>query len=219
MGVFEDQYSSYAYLEDKWFRLVTILPGENPEVICIERKAFAISEAPGYDALSYTWGSTTVDLQHIQCDGSDFVVTNNLFEALSRFRDKTQPRTMWIDAICINQFSDAECTQQIGIMVEIYSQAEEVLVWLGPHNEDIDLEFVFQVAHARQDYVNGVNAISAPPGHGIVVGLFHPDAFYHKTIAAVRQRFFDSQALNLSVVPSVSRLRPQSCSKGCQPGI
>lgn len=155
MGLLEDQYKSYSTLRHNWFRLVTVLPGKDSETIRTERKDIPLTETPGYKALPYTWGSLSVDLQRIECNGVDFVITKNLFDALLRFRDGSEPRTMWIDALCINQGSVTECTQQISIMVEIYSQAEEVLMWLGQHDEDPDLELMFRIADARRDYYIG----------------------------------------------------------------
>lgn len=38
---------------------------------------------------------------------------------------------MWIDAICINQSSNAERNIQVSKMAEIYSRANNVCIWLG----------------------------------------------------------------------------------------
>ncbi|PMD44844.1 heterokaryon incompatibility [Hyaloscypha variabilis F] len=38
---------------------------------------------------------------------------------------------LWVDAICINQKDDVEKATQISLMKEIYSFAEEVVIWLG----------------------------------------------------------------------------------------
>jgi len=39
--------------------------------------------------------------------------------------------TLWIDAICINQGDPEEKNQQLNIMVDIYAEAEETLIWMG----------------------------------------------------------------------------------------
>lgn len=46
------------------------------------------------------------------------------------------PRTMWIDAICVNQKDNAERAAQIGWMVHVYARDEKVLVWLGREFEE-----------------------------------------------------------------------------------
>lgn len=45
----------------------------------------------------------------------------------------------WIDAICINQNDLNERAQQVNMMYNIYHQAEEVVVWLGRHDESTHL--------------------------------------------------------------------------------
>jgi hypothetical protein len=42
--------------------------------------------------------------------------------------------TLWIDAICINQGDPEEKNQQLNIIVDIYAEAEEALIWMGFNN-------------------------------------------------------------------------------------
>ena len=44
----------------------------------------------------------------------------------------------WIDAVCINQADTSERNHQVRLMRDIYSQAEEVIAWLGPSNSESD---------------------------------------------------------------------------------
>jgi hypothetical protein len=46
------------------------------------------------------------------------------------------PRIFWIDAICINQADEVEKEQQVKKMYEIYKNARQVVVWLGPTTPD-----------------------------------------------------------------------------------
>ena len=62
------------------------------------------------------------------CDGVAFMVGNNLEAALRRLRLADRPRTLWIDAVCINQGNDDERAQQVGHMRDIYSYAKRVLI-------------------------------------------------------------------------------------------
>jgi hypothetical protein len=85
-----------------------------------------------YEALSYVWGerdfSATLRLQ----DGVKMMkITPNLAEALRRLRHTDQPRTLWVDQICMNQNDDQEKAQQVSMMARIYESAKQVLVWLG----------------------------------------------------------------------------------------
>lgn len=64
------------------------------------------------------------------------MVTENLGAALRDLRKADQPRTLWADAICINQAVDGdeskEKNHQVGMMDEIYRSAYRTVIWLGP---------------------------------------------------------------------------------------
>ncbi|KAH7627866.1 heterokaryon incompatibility protein-domain-containing protein [Sordaria sp. MPI-SDFR-AT-0083] len=42
------------------------------------------------------------------------------------------PLALWIDQLCIAQSDSHEKAMQVGLMSQVYSRAEQVLVWLGP---------------------------------------------------------------------------------------
>jgi hypothetical protein len=67
-----------------------------------------------------------------------FDVTDNLHEALLELRNHTLERTLWVDAICINQTTLEEKERQIKIMSKVYGQAARVIVWLGEAATDSD---------------------------------------------------------------------------------
>ena len=56
--------------------------------------------------------------------------------ALFYLRSKTETLTLWIDAICINQLDTSERNHQVAQMGTIYSNAVEVIVWLGMPTEE-----------------------------------------------------------------------------------
>ncbi|KAH6696422.1 heterokaryon incompatibility protein-domain-containing protein [Leptodontidium sp. MPI-SDFR-AT-0119] len=88
-----------------------------------------------YEALSYTWGDAT-KCQTIECNGKNFGVSQNLFDALINIRLSDKRRTIWIDALCINQENDAEKSEQVRYMYAIYRAATRVIVWLGIEADD-----------------------------------------------------------------------------------
>jgi hypothetical protein len=90
----------------------------------------SLSSNPTYEALSYTWGSPT-NPREITIDGVEFPVTENLFQALTHLRSHRSSRTIWIDAICINQGDISERNEQVKLMGTIYARAQKVVVWLG----------------------------------------------------------------------------------------
>ncbi|KAB5526422.1 heterokaryon incompatibility protein-domain-containing protein [Coniochaeta sp. 2T2.1] len=116
-------------------RLLQLLPGLADEPINCSIANVNLCDNPGYEALSYCWGNTANTIR-ISCDKEFLDVTHNLHDALVTLRDKDKPRTLWIDAICIDQENLFERSQQVGSMRDIYKQSKKTLVWLGPETED-----------------------------------------------------------------------------------
>lgn len=83
-----------------------------------------------YKALSYCWG-TEASSHTLDYNGHQFRVNGNLHSALKRLRDPNIIVYLWVDAICINQHDTTERSIQVSNMIDIYSKAEEVIVWLG----------------------------------------------------------------------------------------
>ncbi|KAE9379847.1 hypothetical protein N431DRAFT_290151, partial [Stipitochalara longipes BDJ] len=113
-------------------RLVTIWPAEGLDAAlkCTLNTTRLESGCPNYEALSYTWGSNHLR-RSIELENTPFYVTKNLEIALRHLRLPHIPRQLWIDAICINQDDDIERGEQLQLMRKIYTQADQVLIWLG----------------------------------------------------------------------------------------
>ncbi|OTA92627.1 hypothetical protein M434DRAFT_74249, partial [Hypoxylon sp. CO27-5] len=75
----------------------------------------------------------------ISLDNQTFEVTENLYYALRRLRYTSSPRTMWIDAICINQRDNDEKSIQVNMMGTIYSSCQKAVLWLGEDPEVIHI--------------------------------------------------------------------------------
>jgi hypothetical protein len=97
-----------------------------------------ITSLPAFKALSYTWGPPTQN-ERIDISGHEFSITPSLAIALQHIRHPTKDTILWIDQICINQEDIQEKSEQVDLMSQIYSRAEEVLVWLGPAADGSDL--------------------------------------------------------------------------------
>ncbi|KAK4169730.1 hypothetical protein QBC43DRAFT_198160 [Cladorrhinum sp. PSN259] len=89
----------------------------------------ALESAPPYEALSYAWGNEDPTVE-ILIDGRRFLIRPNLAYALAALRT-TEPRLLWVDALCINQDNVHERNHQVRLMGDIYRRATTVLVWLG----------------------------------------------------------------------------------------
>jgi hypothetical protein len=114
--------------------------------ICCDLYPVTVIEARtrGYEALSYTWGSPA-DLLSILVNQTEVPVTRNLHAALQHLREDTDEVILWVDALCINQMDDAEKSEQVSMMKEIYEYAKNTRVWLGPADESSD-DIMIQLA-------------------------------------------------------------------------
>ncbi|KAE9374993.1 hypothetical protein N431DRAFT_287752, partial [Stipitochalara longipes BDJ] len=94
-----------------------------------------------YEVLSYTWGTTGATEKISVDDSKALEVRVNLATALRYLRLETEPRTLWIDAICIDQNNVEEKNTQVPYMTQIYREASCVQVWLGESSHDSDRAF------------------------------------------------------------------------------
>ncbi|KAF3001649.1 hypothetical protein E8E14_003414 [Neopestalotiopsis sp. 37M] len=117
-------------------RLLRVMPGSFEARVECEIVKVDLSLLPEYEAISYTWADETGDASHCQTisiSGKPFQITKNCEMALKRVRMRYYTRTVWIDAICINQDDNLERGHQVGCMPEIYSRAKCVLIYVGEH--------------------------------------------------------------------------------------
>ena len=123
----------------KQIRLLELLPGRRNDDIRGNLRVVSLNKLPSYEALSYTWGEPveakeSVERKSLCINGCQRIgITKNLFTALRRLRYHIAGRTIWIDAICIDQSDSTEREKQVSIMGEIYKKASSVLVWLGEY--------------------------------------------------------------------------------------
>jgi hypothetical protein len=119
-------------------RLLTLHPplkGDD-RVQCTLRPAALLSETgyaiepPPYEALSYVWGKPDFS-RPILVNDQELYITPTLTTILSSLR-RTTDRTLWVDAICINQGNLAERSHQVTIMKKVYSSCQRVIAWVGP---------------------------------------------------------------------------------------
>lgn len=129
--------------------LPAVLDSSNP-MPRLEIEHTPLDSAPQFKALSYCWGSPNQPSfkapignvkanQGVETELPFVSLTESLAEILMYLprhclsSDQTTSY-IWIDQICIDQSKNGEeeKTSQIGLMGEIYSKAERVLIWLGP---------------------------------------------------------------------------------------
>lgn len=158
-------------VQQRDIRLIDILPGAPTDALRIKIYHCTLSETspPAFEALSYVWGLTdNLVLIYVQVgldsDALEFPVGQNLDAALRHVRHADTTRTVWADAICINQKDYAERSQQVLIMGDIYRLARKVVAFLGPDGDDSSyaLELLEKLANMVDvDFGSGLISPSA----------------------------------------------------------
>ncbi|KAH6612465.1 heterokaryon incompatibility protein-domain-containing protein [Boeremia exigua] len=127
---------------DREIRVAVLEPGsfEDPIVVRFILRILE-DDAPVYQALSYVWGSND-NPSHVYVKAprhsGTVSITNNLDSALRYLRSEKKLRSLWIDALCINQASTEEKDIQVMNMGKVYKAARSVIAWLGPKDDNSD---------------------------------------------------------------------------------
>lgn len=136
---------NYAPLTDPTaqIRLLDLLPGTGRSRIRCRLRTVDIgsSEKHSYEPLSYCWGSQSSIWTIIWVGDNQVHVGKNLYLALEYLRFPQDIRTLWVDALCINQQDVNEKNAQIPLMRQIYENGSQTLVWLGDREASSALAF------------------------------------------------------------------------------
>jgi hypothetical protein len=124
-------------------RVLCLRPGTGDDPLACDLELVNLNEAfPPYEALSYVWGSEEAS-HTLVCGSSQLSIKSNLDAALRSLRFKSEIRTLWVDAVCIDQSNLEERSKQVGYMRLVYKSASEVVVWLGPEQSWTKTAFDF----------------------------------------------------------------------------
>ena len=122
--------------ERREIRILHVKGNENSDEILdctLEVVSLYSDTEPGYEAISYCW-SEYPGTGEMRLNGRLISAPASAVHVLRQFRSKTTYRTLWIDAICINQADLEERASQVSIMEHIYRNCSLCLVWLGEAN-------------------------------------------------------------------------------------
>jgi hypothetical protein len=99
---------------------------------------------PQYEAISHRWDSAESSKEFILIDGGLFQVSRSIHSLLMAKRSNLYPRYLWIDSVAIDQLNAEEKSRQVGLMRNIFEEAEMVLGWLG---NDPNAKKAFALVH------------------------------------------------------------------------
>lgn len=148
----------YSPLADsaRWIRLLTLHPtgddADDDAPLHARLWPVARTEAPRFDAVSYTWGqeeaTSCIWVEDLGADDPAgaalkcIPIRPNLEKLLKRLRPGTAGVPLWVDALCINQEDHHEKGCQVRHMDEVY-RGRQVLIWLGDRSETSDAAIDF----------------------------------------------------------------------------
>ncbi|OCK96610.1 HET-domain-containing protein [Cenococcum geophilum 1.58] len=136
-----------------YIRVLKLFPGmQRAEIKCELETIPSKGVATKYEAISYVWGDPKISVP-IKCNGVQISITTNLADALRTFRYLTRPRTLWADALCINQQDLEEKNTQVNGMGELYKRARRVLVWAGRDPNSLAKD-AFQLIRETNNYLD-----------------------------------------------------------------
>ncbi|KAI0870537.1 HET-domain-containing protein [Hypoxylon argillaceum] len=154
-----------------------------PSVIHAELVHLPIYPPPDYEAVSYRWGSSDLT-EEILIDGCRFRVTKAAFNLLLARRSVWRDRTVWIDAICINQEDLQEKSEQVQLMRDIYHRASRVISYPGSDwRYRIAGSFVYQLWALSHQYNTedmnwlGTTDLARSPQWRAISDLFNDEYF------------------------------------------
>ncbi|KAI0444855.1 heterokaryon incompatibility protein-domain-containing protein [Xylaria telfairii] len=153
--------------EDDGIRIFRLLPA-NSRTEALRGSLQHISLAQQYDdliepytALSYVWGDPT-PVDRILLDDHELGITANLGAALRDLRDVRRIHRLWVDAICIDQDNIPERSSQVARMGEIYSRANNTIIYLGPLNPYVEAIIELERQHCHLSPSSDNLAINPP---------------------------------------------------------
>jgi hypothetical protein len=175
------EYAPLNYALGQEIRLLVVYPGGPSEDIILDIVHVNLTDTPAYEAVSYAWATQSGDAslsQAVYCKGRRIPVTKQCEAALKCFRRRGRNRSLWVDAVCIDQSNVLERNHQVGFMGTIYSNASQVLVYLGPATNATNIVL---------SYLNGEAAARSSPRKD----RRYPAGMDHAAREFLRLRWFD----------------------------
>jgi hypothetical protein len=111
-------------------RILTLKCDTFDDAIHCVLNAVSLIDSPTYTALSYIWGDQ-IDRLPLYVDGIEVSVIKNLSVVLRYIRKPDQDLFLWVDALCIDKNDVQERNNQVPLMGTLYSEAQDVIIWLG----------------------------------------------------------------------------------------
>jgi len=135
-----------------------------------------------YEAVFYCWGEPDFSQSvQVRGTGTSLAITPNVDSMLRHLRLPVKRKSLWIDALCINQANPLEKARQVRKMDDIYRLATKVHIWLGA-DTSLDSEAVFaHVTNLAQQSDSSKRSSDEP--RGLDQTGEHVDANLHRLLS------------------------------------
>lgn len=145
-----DEPYQYRTLNKDEIRLVSLWPGFKDSPLRASVYHTSLENSGQYRALSYVWGSSDKPHTMWTPDGH-LPLTSSLEAALRRIRHPTEPSTLWVDAVCINQNEEDDAAKtekaaQIRLLPHIFQRSTCVFAYIGSDESNSNKETDTDVA-------------------------------------------------------------------------
>ena len=116
----------------KEIRVLEVAPASGDDIVECTMSPISLLDdpIPVYETISYSWGAPRAP-STIKLNGHLTSVPASSEAAIRRMRFSDRPRTLWIDAVCIDQSSVTERSEQVAFMSTVYCGGMRNLVYLG----------------------------------------------------------------------------------------
>lgn len=143
--------------------VLDIRPGSGEAMVeCTMRQVLLSKDHCQWETISYCWGQPR-DPAYIKLNGCVVPVPASSEAAVRRMRLPDRPRTLWIDAICINQPSNEERSQQASLMSDIYHVVHRNLIYLGEDTNGLAERCVECIGHMHYEWNFTAREFSVEP--------------------------------------------------------
>lgn len=147
-GSVASTHHSYPYtkLQENQIRLFTLFPGDVTQRLHGMLWSTTSKMAGAYTTLSYVWGPEDQPTHVMRTPLGDISIRQALYVALVNLRQKREPLTLWVDALCINQSDELEKARQITLLAEIFQRSTSTVAFIGGEEDHSDaIQMLMQV--------------------------------------------------------------------------
>ena len=143
-------------------RLLHVFSGAYEDPIECSLSLVRLTKALRYETISYCWNNPLLE-ETIYVNGYHLDIPASSAAAIRRMRLEVLTRTLWIDAVCIDQLNTRERGSQVALMGEIFHTAFGNLIDLGERDETTNCA-IAAIEKIKEDFAREIATLSGDSG-------------------------------------------------------